>query len=99
MLSSAQPAPTGDGQESLSMGNQDQLMMVIGIIDGASSETLTPTALVHPLLSNKRVISTLNGVNCSVYSNIVTLQLVHQLYLHRLTLIMAITHCMCIRHW
>ena len=72
MLNSSQPAPTGSGTityqweiRPAATGNWDP-------IDGAISETLTPTVSGSSSAYRRQVNSTLNGVKCSVYSNIVT---------------------------
>ena len=72
MLSSAQPAPTGSGPISYQWEIRPVATGNWAPIDGATSETLTPTLSGVSSAFRRQVISTLNGVNCTVYSNIVT---------------------------
>ena len=72
MLSSAQPAPTGSGPISYQWEIRPIATGNWGTIDGATSETLTPTVSGSSSAYRRQVNSTLNGVKCSVYSNIVT---------------------------
>ena len=72
MLSSAQPVPTGSGPISYQWEIRPVATGNWASIDGATSETLTPTLSGSSSAYRREVISTLNGVNCTVYSNIVT---------------------------
>ena len=72
MLSSAQPAPTGSGPITYQWEIRPAATGNWAPIDSAISETLTPTVSGSSSAYRREVISTLNGVNCTVYSNIVT---------------------------
>ena len=72
MLNSSQPVPTGSGTITYQWEIRPAATGNWGQIDGATSETLTPTVSGSSSAYRRQVNSTLNGVKCSIYSNIVT---------------------------
>ena len=84
MLNSSQPVPTGSGTITYQWEIRPAATGNWGQIDGATSETLTPTVSGSSSAYRRQVNSTLNGVKCSIYSNIVTVTTNTLQYLHRL---------------